>query len=92
MGNLPLASLIPGFGVYPGQDLCVTESLFDLGFEGFGINSRKLKKALVRRAGIVVFTALSGQGSPAFVQATWQNSLATKTDAGAARWMLCEIR
>ena len=92
LGNLPFASLVSGIGVNPGQELCVAEALFGLGLERFGINSHKAEKSLIRRAGIMVFAVLSGQGSPAFIEATRENSVATKPDTRAARWMLCQIR
>ena len=92
LGNLPFTPLVSRIGTDPGQDFRVTEAFLNLSFQSFGIDPRELEKSLIGGAGVVIGTISLRQGGAAFVQATWQNDEATKTDAWAARWMLCEVR
>ena len=65
-----LAAFVFGVGLDPGKDFGV--AFRQDGFHGFGINAGEFKKALVKRAVVVILAVLAGKRGPAFVEHSGQ--------------------
>ena len=78
------AALGPGVLAHPLQQRGVTESGFDLFFEGLRINRGEFENLHVERAGVVEVAVRSGDDRTAFVDDAGQQNVAPEAGAGAA--------